>query len=491
MLSRLEGWVEGMEWDWVISRQRIFATPIPVWYCKNCGAIVVAKEEWLPVDPTKDKPKEPCPKCGSTEFEGEDDVLDTWMDSSITPLAITGWPYDWKEYPTHLRPQGHDIIRTWAFYTILRSLALVNEIPWYEIVINGMVLGEDGRKMSKSLGNIISPEEVLEKYGADALRQWAATGVVGSDVIFTWKEVIAASRFQQKFWSILRFTMGHIKDYTPSEDEEKLLRIADRWILSKLNRLIKEVDEHMENYRFSEALKAIRSFTWYEYADNYLEIVKNRLYSGSDEEKRAAKFVLYKAMDALIRLLAPITPFLAEECWSIFKGDGSVHLQSYPQADEAFIDSEAEKCGDLMRDIVAEVRRLKHDKGMALNAPLKLIKIFSPIEVDARDIGGALNARVEILSEIPEISIRIKALKPKYGILGPMFRDKVKKIVKAVNELSEEDKDRLLREGLEISIDGEVIKLEKDWFEAEIEKVVSGREVDVLEVGGAIIVVEI
>ncbi|AEA46764.1 valine--tRNA ligase [Archaeoglobus veneficus] len=491
MLSRLEGWVEGMEWDWVISRQRIFATPIPVWYCKNCGAIVVAKEEWLPVDPTKDAPKEPCPQCGSTEFEGEDDVLDTWMDSSITPLAITGWPYDWKEYPTHLRPQGHDIIRTWAFYTILRSLALANKIPWYEIVINGMVLGEDGRKMSKSLGNIISPEEVLEKYGADALRQWAATGVVGSDVIFTWKEVIAASRFQQKFWSILRFTMSHIKDYTPSEDDEKLLRIADRWILSKLNRLIKDVDEHMENYRFNEALKAIRSFTWYEYADNYLEIVKNRLYSGSDEEKRAAKFVLYNAMDALIRLLAPITPFIAEECWNIFKGNGSVHLQSYPQADKAFIDSEAEKRGDLMRDIVAEVRRLKHDRGMALNAPLKFIKIYSPIEVDARDIGGALNAKVEILSEAPEISVRIKALKPKYGILGPMFRDKVKKIVEAVNALNEEDKDRLLKEGLEIDIDGEVIKLERDWFEAEIEKVVSGKEVDVLEVGGAVVVVEI
>jgi len=491
MLSRLEGWVEGMEWDWVISRQRIFATPIPVWYCRNCGTVVVAKEEWLPVDPTRDVPKEPCPNCGSTEFEGEDDVLDTWMDSSITPLAITGWPHDWKEYPTHLRPQGHDIIRTWAFYTILRSLALVNEIPWHEIVINGMVLGEDGRKMSKSLGNIISPDDVLEKYGADALRQWAATGVIGSDVIFTWKEIVAASRFQQKFWSILRFTMNHIKDYTPNEDDEKLLRIADRWILSKLNRLIKDVDEYMSSYRFDDALKAIRSFAWYEYADNYLEIVKNRLYSGDEEEKRAAKFALYKAMNVLIRLLAPLTPFMTEECWSIFSGNGSVHLQSFPQADEKFIDEKVEKTGDLTRDIVAEVRRLKHDKGLALNAPLKLVKIYSSIEVDARDIGGALNTKVEILTKAPEIIVRIKALKPKFSILGPMFRDKVKKIVQAVNSLSDGERMELLKEGMQIEVGGERVKLEKDWFEAEIEKTVSGKEVEVLEVKNAIVVVEI
>ncbi len=490
MLSRLEGWIKGMEWDWVISRQRVFATPIPVWYCKNCGTVVVAKEEWLPVDPTKDVPKDPCPNCGSTEFDGEKDVLDTWMDSSITPLSITGWPYDWKEYPTHLRPQGHDIIRTWAFYTILRSLALVNEIPWHEIVINGMVLGEDGRKMSKSLGNIISPDEVVEKYGADALRQWAATGIVGSDVIFTWKEIVAASRFQQKFWSILRFTMNHIRDYTPSDDDEKLLRTADRWILSKLNRLIKNVDEYMSSYRFDEALKAIKGFAWYEYADNYLEMVKNRLYSGSEEEKRAAKFVLYRVMDVLIRLLAPLAPFMTEECWSIFRG-GSVHLQSFPQADEKFIDEKVEEMGDLTRDIVVEVRRLKHDKGMALNAPLKLVKIYSPVEVDARDIGGALNAKVEILSKAPEINVRVRALKPRFDILGPMFRDKVKKIVQAVNSLDDRKKQELLKEGGEVKIDGKTIKLEKDWFEAEIEKTVSGKEVDVLEMKNAVVVVEV
>ncbi len=498
MLSRLESWVEGMEWDWVISRQRIFATPIPVWYCKKCGAIVVAKEEWLPVDPTKDKPKEPCPKCGSTEFEGETDVLDTWMDSSITPLAITGWPDDWKkdDYPTSLRPQGHDIIRTWAFYTILRSLALVGNIPWKEIVINGMVLGEDGRKMSKSLGNIVEPHEVVEKYGADALRQWAASGVVGDDVAFSWKEIVAASRFQQKFWSILRFTLLHLKE-KPSDEDAKLLRDADKWILSKLMKLVKEVDEHMENYRFAEALKAIRSFTWYEYADNYLEIVKNRLYAGSEDEKMPARFVLYTVMNILTRLLAPFTPFLAEECWQrLHEGIGekveSVHLQRYPEADERLIDEEAEKRGELIKEVVSVVRRMKHDKGLPLNAPLKKVMIFAPTEIDTRDIAGALNAEVELLKEMPTIEVRVKALKPKFNILGPMFKDKVKAIVSAVSKLSNEEKLKFVERGsIEVDVGGEKIELKSEWFDIEIEKVLGGEGVEVLETENAVVIVEI
>ena len=488
MLSRLESWVEGMEWDWVISRQRIFATPIPVWYCKKCGKIKVAKEEWLPVDPTKDKPLEPC-ECGSTEFIGEDDVLDTWMDSSITPLIISGWP-DLKEYPTSLRPQGHDIIRTWAFYTILRSIALVNQIPWYEIVINGMVLGEDGRKMSKSLGNIIQPDEVIEKYGADALRQWAASGVVGSDVIFTWKEVVSASRFQQKFWSILRFTMLHIKDYE-FDDEVEHLRDADRWILSKLNKLIKEVDEHMENYRFGDALKAIRSFAWYEYADNYLEIVKNRLYSGNENEKKAAKYVLYKTMDVLCRLIAPITPFLAEECWSRFK-EGSVHLQSYPKPDEGLIDEEAERKGEIIKEIVAAIRRFKHDKGMALNAPLKNVLLHLPYKVDVRDISGAINAKVEILDELPDVRLRVKKLKPKFSVIGPMFKDKTKEIINAVNNLSEDDKMKFVEKGeIEISLNGQNYKIKSEWFDVEMEKVVEGKAIESVEIGDVTLFIEV
>ena len=492
MYLRLEDWVESMEWDWVISRQRVFATPIPVWYCENCGETIVAKEEWLPVDPTRDQPKEPCPKCGSTKFRGEDDVLDTWMDSSITPLAIVGWPEELKEYPTHLRPQGHDIIRTWAFYTILRSIYLVDQIPWYEIVINGMVLGEDGRKMSKSLGNYVEAEEVIELYGADCLRQWAAIGgVVGSDVAFSWKEIKSASRFQQKFWSLTRFAAMHLENYELKEEHERYLRDADRWILSKLNKLIKEVDRAMENYNFSEALKLIRGFTWYDFADNYVELVKNRLYSGEENEKLAAKYTLYKTMSALIRLLAPFTPFLSEECWNALFKTGSVHKQSYPEVEEKFIDEEAERRGEKIRRIVEEIRRYKHDRKMALNAPMKRILIYSPERFDVRDISGAVNADVSFIEEMPKIETKVREVKPKYSIIGPKFKEKAKIVVEAVTNLSEEEKLKFMETGkVEVEVDGERIELSSDWFEFKLEKVVGDLSVDVLEVENVIVMIE-
>ncbi len=492
MFHRLESWIGGMDWDWVISRQRVFATPIPVWYCKNCGNAIVAKEEWLPVDPAKDMPEEPCPRCGSMEFEGEDDVLDTWMDSSITPLAITGWPDMLREYPTHLRPQGHDIIRTWAFYTILRSLALVDEIPWHEIVINGMVLGEDGRKMSKSLGNIITPEEVVEKYGADAMRQWAAIGgVMGTDVIFSWKEVVSASRFQQKFWSILRFAMLHLKDYVFDESHERHLRDADRWILSRLNRVIREVDDAMSSYDFARALKTVRSFTWYEFADDYIELVKNRLYSGSEEEKLSAKYTLHKTISALIRLLAPITPFIAEECWQIFTGDGSVHRQSYPEVEERFIDDGAERRGDIIRRVVEEVRRYKHERRMALNAPMGRVYIVASEKIDMRDIAGALNAEVELVDSVPEIETRVAELKPKYSIIGPMFRDKTQAILASIKNLTDNEMLKLINDGkITINVNGSEIELKREWFDARVEKVVGGKDVDVLEAEDILIIID-
>ncbi|MEM1672488.1 MAG: valine--tRNA ligase [Archaeoglobaceae archaeon] len=484
MFDRLLSWVEAMEWDWVISRQRVFATPIPVWYCKKCGKVIVAEEDWLPVDPTKEKPRKPC-ECGSSDFEGEKDVLDTWMDSSITPLVIAGWP-QLREYPVSLRPQGHDIIRTWAFYTILRSQALENEIPWKEIVINGIVFGEDGRKMSKSIGNVISPEEVVEKFGADALRQWAASGVIGEDLIFSWREVVAASRFQQKLWSVARFALTHISDYEEKPEDIERLRIADKWIISKLNRLIAFVRENMDKYRFDEALKAIRSFVWYELADNYIELVKGRLYSG--EESDPAKFTLKYVLDRILRLLAPITPFITEEIWSRFF-KSSVHLQSYPSVEWQMIDEEAEKVGEEMKEILSAIRKLKHDKGLALNAPLKKIIVFTQLNLDALDLKFATNSEIEITREMPATKEEVKKIKPKFAVLGPLFKDRVKEIIRAVDSLSESEKLKLTKEPLEISIGEEKIELKPEWFEFELRRTVAGVEAEKIEAPHSVVFV--
>ena len=352
MLRRMENWVEQMEWDWCISRQRIFATPIPVWFCTKCGEMVTPDEKDLPVDPTLVKPGHPCPKCGGTSFAGEVDVLDTWMDSSISVLNVTGWDGSGTPpfFPAQIRPQGHDIIRTWAFYTILRSVALTGQKPWDEILVNGMGLGEDGFKMSKSRGNIIVPEEILRKYGADALRQWGAMGAAtGSDIMFNWNDVVAASRFQTKMWNITKFALMQLGK-GGFDGNEPVTALADRWLLVRLSDTVEQVSGAMETYQFDVALKAIREFAWDVLADNYIELVKGRLYQ-QDAARKSACLVLHTAFDALCRMLAPFTPYFAEECYSYLK-DGSVHKQ--PWITFTYDDDDARCEGNLLVQVVAE-----------------------------------------------------------------------------------------------------------------------------------------
>ncbi|RLI94146.1 MAG: valine--tRNA ligase, partial [Candidatus Altiarchaeales archaeon] len=220
MLQRLIDWSEAMDWDWVISRQRIFGTPLPFWIC-SCGEIIPADESELPVDPRGTKRR--CPKCGGMAI-GEEDVCDCWVDSSITPLVISKWMEDdeffKRTYPSSLRPQGYEIIRTWAFYTIYRCLILTDKACFKDLLINGMVAGPDGRKMSKSLGNVIEPDEPLKKYSADTIRQWAASGTLGDDYPFSWEECEHSHRFLTKFWNICRFIQIHLKDFDPKKKYE-------------------------------------------------------------------------------------------------------------------------------------------------------------------------------------------------------------------------------------------------------------------------------
>jgi len=443
---RLKNWVESMEWDWCISRQRIFSVAIPVWYCKQCGGVKVASEDELPVDPSMSSPKysEPCIDCGSTDFEGENDVLDTWMDSSLSALWVARCNLNGSAgpgFPVALRPQGHDIIRTWAFYSILRSLALTSTVPWQTILINGMVLGEDGNKMSKSRNNFISPDEVIHEDGVDALRQWAAIGgAVGSDVQFQQKEIIAASKFMQKLWSILRFSMIHLSDYhynTLYKDVERegvvSLRVVDKWLLSKLNRLIQSVTDAMENYKFEKAIKDLRTFAWNVLADDYIELAKARLYersgsgssssSGSgDEGKESAKYALYTTLLTLAKLLSPIIPFYAEEMYSHIAGrtnEGtgrergtrtSVHRTDWPEVRQDMINLEAERTGEIIAGIVRAVRRYKSEQSLPLNAPLGKLKIFIGDRdiiqnFDTRDIENATATEVELCDDMRKFEL--------------------------------------------------------------------------------------
>ena len=309
---RLKNWTESVEWDWCISRQRIFATPIPAWSCDECGRVLVADEAWLPLDPTEEAPRSAC-ACGSSSFTPEYDVLDTWMDSSISALNVAGWPdAGYREhFPTQLRPQGHDIIRTWAFYSILRSDALAGSKPWECVVVNGMVLGEDSQKMSKSLGNIIAPESLIEQYGTDAVRQWAAIGgSVGSDVAYNTKDLTASSRFLTKLWNVFRFAMIHLSQgvepviYGPKNSTEI-------WLIYELAGLVKSVTSSLDHFSFDEALKDIRSFVWNSLADHYVEAAKGRLY----ERDRYSVAALHLALDTIAKLLAPFVLSLQKSCF--------------------------------------------------------------------------------------------------------------------------------------------------------------------------------
>lgn len=482
MLLRMENWVGQMEWDWCISRQRIFATPIPVWFCNSCGEMIVPGEDQLPVDPTVDKPSRPCPRCGSTGFSGEEDVLDTWMDSSISVLNVTGW--NGKDvsplFPAELRPQGHDIIRTWAFYTILRSVALTGKRPWDTILINGMVLGEDGYKMSKSRGNVITPEEIVEKHGADALRQWAASGAAtGSDIMFNWNDVIAASRFQTKLWNIARFVHLQLRRRPYSRDASPVA-LADRWLLDCLAGTVEEVTAAMDAYQFDRALKLIREFAWDVLADHYIELVKGRLYT-DDPSRDSACGVLETAIDTLCRLMAPFTPFFAEECYS-YLGKGSVHAQEWPGVLPR--DPDARRKGDILVNVVAELRRYKHEQGLALNAPMGRVTIFSaPFSDDSNDASRTLNAPVEWHTEPPRLEKVPGVVQFNMAVIGPALRKDAGAFMKAVRALPQ---DLLLNPPEKIDIGGKEIPVPRDSFSVQFTYRLGGEKVDVRVVGDVI-----
>jgi valyl-tRNA synthetase len=487
MYGRLEEWTEGMEWDWVISRQRVFATPIPAWHCERCGHAHIASESQLPLDPTETGPDiDECPECGGDSWVGETDVMDTWMDSSITPLMVRDWPEGSFE-PTTLRPQGHDIIRTWAFYTLLRTVALEDQLPWEEILINGMVFGDDGNKMSKSRDNFVQPEEVVEEYSADAFRQaMALGGQPGSDIQFQWKEVTSAARFETKVWNITRFGEQHFEaDREPIPDPA--YRDVDRWILSKCSRVAEEVREDMAAYRFDSALRTLRTFVWHDLADDYLELVKGRLYEGRPGERDAARQALFRTMTAALRMLSPFAPFLTEEAWQALPGtEGSVHDSDWPDLD--VVDPEHEAAGELIADVASTVRGWKSDEGVALNQALERVEVYPEdppeVPVDTYDLSEATNAPVHVREGEPRVELVPVEVDPDHSVIGPEFRDQAGQVVAALEGMDPERvaKQKKFDDEIEIEFDGEVATIPGDAVEIhEQHQAESGEEVVVLD----------
>ncbi|MDD5023068.1 MAG: valine--tRNA ligase [Candidatus ainarchaeum sp.] len=380
-ISYLEDWANNVDWDWCISRHRVFGTPLPFYNCPSCEYNEPVEYSKLPFYPENLEIKK-CPKCQEI-MEPEKTVADCWVDSSITPLIISKWKEDEKFfneiYPIDLRPQGVEIVRTWAFYTIYRSSFLTGKPPFKSILLNGNVLAPDGKKMSKSLGNIISPLALKEKYPVDAIRQWAAlSGAMAKDRPFSYEDLNRSKSFILKLWNASAFIEQNLENKIPKKPEE--LRLLDLWILSRLNLVIKQCTEHMENFEFHHALQQIHIFFWNDLCDNYLEYVKYRIYGNTSKE--SAQYVLYHVLLNSLKLLAPISVFTTEKIFQeVFSKDKSIHSEKWPEKLDVQILSEQElTLIELFNKIVSELRQHKASNRMALNSELKKVILTMDLE---------------------------------------------------------------------------------------------------------------
>lgn len=388
--KRLEDWVNSLTWDWVISRQRVFGTPIPIWYCTSCNNIILASKDWLPVDPRIDKPKiDSCPNCGGKDFEGEKDVLDTWFDSSMTCAIHAGWPdnLDQRRLPADLQPNGYDIIRTWDYYLLLRHLILFKLPAFKTALINGMVKGTDGRMMHKSYGNVIPLDELFSRYGCDSFRLWALGSVkTGSDVAVRFEDLDYNRRFLIKLWNAAKYVLSFTKEIS---EEIKIINLLDEWILNLLQKTINNVNKFMDEYNFFEALNEIRTFVWNKFCDQYLEAVKHR----TAKQDKASFYVLRKVLQNILLLLAPFAPHITEEIYSYMEGKGSIHLQNYPKED--VYNEDKIKEGDIIVSIIAELRRIKVRNRIPLSKAIREVKIYAGklrdlVEKNKEDIAATL-----------------------------------------------------------------------------------------------------
>jgi valyl-tRNA synthetase len=401
MKVRYDNWIKGLQWDWLISRQRYFGIPFPVWYCQKCGEIVIADEKDLPVDPLIDKPNKKC-KCGSNEFIAEKDVLDTWFTSSMSPVISTRLldsGNEKKSFPMSLRPQAHEIISFWLFNTVVKSNLHFHKNPWKDVVISGIVTLK-GEKMSKSKGNIIQPQDVLKNYGADALRYWAASSKLGEDFDYQEKDVITGKKFVTKLLNATNFIFMHLKDYQPKRIK---LIDTDRIFLVMLNELIVKCTNAFEAYEYSKAKSEADGFFW-NFCDNYLEIVKDRVYNGTDEEKESAFYTLYNSLLIILKLMAPFTPFVTEEIYQKYFKDKerikSIHISEWPLEIQITKKKNDEQIYNLLIEIIRKVRQEKSMTKKSMNSTIILTlgekekEILNEVLNDLKAVTSASEIRV-------------------------------------------------------------------------------------------------
>ena len=376
MKHRYDNWVKGLQWDWLVSNQRYFGVPFPVWYCRDCEKVILADEKNLPVDPLIDRPPvSECPECGCEKFVPEKDILNTWFTSSLTPQLSTKLTNsEEKLFPMSLRAQAHEIITFWLFNSVVKSRLHFGKNPWSDVAISGIVTRK-GEKMSKSKGNVVAPQDVMEEYGADTLRYWAASTKLGRDLEYNEKDVITGKKFITKLLNASRFVFMNLNDYDGEKPEK--LHPTDKLFLARLDNLVSSCTGHFDNYDFSRARFEADNFFWKVFCDNYLEIVKNRVYNGKGNEKISAQYSLYNGLLKILKLMAPFTPFITEEIYQEYfrkrEKDRSIHVSVWPsETDVEEKDENAEEKLELLTKIISEVRQEKSRAKKPMNAEILL-----------------------------------------------------------------------------------------------------------------------
>ena len=362
-------WLENIR-DWCISRQLWWGHRIPAYYCDECGEVVVARE--MP---------EKCPKCGCTHLHQDEDTLDTWFSSALWPFSTLGWPEKTPEleyfYPTDVLVTGYDIIFFWVIRMVFSALEQTDQVPFHHVLIHGLVRDSQGRKMSKSLGNGIDPLEVIDKYGADALRLTLMTGnAPGNDMRFYNERVESSRNFANKVWNASRFIMMNMEDKVISKPDEADLEVTDKWILSKVNTLAKDVTENMDKFELGIAVQKVYDFIWDEFCDWYIELVKYRIYH-SDENYKSANAALWTLKTVLgnaLKMLHPFMPFVTEEIYSaLVPEEKSLMMSDWPQFTEDWCYADAENITDHMKEVIRGVRNARAEMNVP---PSRKAKVY-------------------------------------------------------------------------------------------------------------------
>ncbi|WP_343288969.1 valine--tRNA ligase [Wolbachia endosymbiont of Encarsia formosa] len=406
MRKRMEIWIEGLNWDWCISRQRYFGVPFPVWYSKREGEegkIILAEVKDLPIDQLKDLPK----GYSKEEVVPDQDVMDTWATSAITPqlsaLAVNseiGLPnhrYE-KIFPADLRSQSHEIIRTWAFYTILKAHYHADSLPWKNIMISGWCLSDDKKKMSKSKGNIITPHVILETYGADVVRYWAANSRLGVDTVYSENIFKIGKRLVTKLWNASKFVSMFMEKHQ-ALSINSAHETMDKWILSKLYKVIERATNNLLQFEYCEALEAVEEFFWKDFCDNYLELVKKRAYGNDSSAKQSLAYVL----NIVLRLFAPFLPYITEEIYHQLYSYNSVHNKSnWPNKEELIYDKYSEEMGDNFVQILNLVRKIKADNNVSVKHLIQKLMIKASVKEDELNYSAQHDLQLVCNAEVIE-----------------------------------------------------------------------------------------